>query len=397
MNLKIFAEIIREDTSKQLKEALSRVEDISLTMHVPVDEDTLKRIGSEQLPDVLIVEISDESPDQIDLIEKVLKAGGGTFTTYVIYQSCSTETMRRLMKAGVKEFLPLPLHTQEFLISLIEVISEKRKKVDTASRSGGMVAFLDAKGGGGASTISMNVAHTLATKYEAKTALVDFDIQFGTAALSLDINPRSSIMDALVDVDRIDPVFLKALMTKHSSGLDVLPAPGNIEPIDSISIEGVRRLLETLSESYEFVVMDIPRVFTDWVVTVLGYADPLFLVVHHDLDSVRDAKVILDALPTMGVSTDRVEIVNNRAMTTVEDTTIQQLKSTLKKEKVHRIRNDYKTAIHAREDGLPLVEVSKRSDLTEDIISLAAYLAGMHRGEAEKKNGLFGKLFGGKS
>ena len=396
MNLKIFAEIIQEETARQLKEALARVEDISLTMHVPVDEESLKRIGSEYLPDVLIAEISDEDASKVELIEKILKENSGQFATYIIYQHCSTETMRRLMKAGVKEFLPLPLHTQEFLISLIEVISEKRKKVDTASSSGGMVAFIDAKGGGGGSTLAMNVAHTLATKYEASTLLVDLDIQFGTAALSLDINPRSTIMDALVDVDRIDPVFLKALVTQHKSGLFVLPSPADIEPMDAVSIEGVRRLLDTAAECYEFVVMDVPRVFTDWVIAALERADPVMLVVHHDLDSVRDAKIILDALPAMGVSLDRVEIINNRAMTTVEDTTVQQLKTTLKKERVHRVRNDYKTAIHAREDGLPLIEVSKNSDLTADVVRLAAYLAGMHRGEPEKKAGLLGRLFGGR-
>ena len=396
MNLKIFAEIIQEETAKQVKEALARVEDITLTLHVPVDEASLKRIGSDYLPDVLIAEISDESPAQVELLEKILKENSGQFVTYIIYQSCSTETMRRLMKAGVKEFLPLPLHTQEFVISLIEVVSEKRRKVDTASRSGGMVAFIDAKGGGGASTIAMNVAHTLATKYEAKTLLVDLDIQFGTAALSLDINPRSTIMDALVDVDRIDPVFLKALVTQHKSGLSILPSPADIEPMDAVTIEGVRRLLDTASECYEFVILDVPRVFTDWVIAALGRADPLMLVVHHDLDSVRDAKIILDSLPSMGISLERVEVINNRAMTTVEDTTIQQLKSTLKRERVHRIRNDYKTAIHAREDGLPLVEVAKHSDLTADIIRLAAYVAGMHRGEEEKREGLLSKLFGGK-
>ena len=203
-------------------------------------------------------------------------------------------------------------------------------------------------------------------------------------------------MDAMVDIDRIDPVFLKALMVKHKSGLDVLPSPADIEPIDGITVEGIKHLLESISENYEFVILDVPRVFTDWMVAALTFADPLMLIVHHDLDSVRDAKVILNTLPTMGISVDRVEIINNRAMTTLEDTTIQQLKNALKIEKMHRVRNDYKTAIHARESGLPLIEVSKHSDLTADIIKLAAYLAEMHRGRPEEKAGLFSKLFGGK-
>ncbi|MDX8406622.1 MAG: AAA family ATPase [Mariprofundus sp.] len=396
MNVKVLAEIIREETGMQLRGALSRVENITLSMHLPADAESLRQLGSREMPDILIIELDNEADGQLELIEKVVSKNRGKLTTYIIYQSCTSETMRILMKAGVKDFFPLPLQSQELIISVIDVMSAKREKVDTASKRGGMVAFLDSKGGGGASTVAMNVAHTLATKHKAQTALIDFDIQFGTAALSLDLHPHASLMDAMVDIDRIDPVFIKALMSKHKSGLEVLAAPEQIEPINIITVEGVARLLDAMSQNYEFVIMDMPRVFTDWVVKALQMADPLMLVVHHDLDSIRDAKLILDTLPTMEIADDRVEIINNRAMTTVEESGIAQIKSTLKKEHIHRVSNDYKTAIHAAENGLPLIEVSKRSALTADVLNLAGYLVEMHRGKADGKQTLMGRLFGGK-
>ena len=395
MNLKVIAELMNEEASEQLKAALSHIKGISLTVRLPRVESDVTRIGKAEIPDVLIIEITDNSPEDIDNIAKVVTANQNNMVVYILYQACSSETMRRLVKAGVKEFLPLPLQAQELALSLLENISDKRVRVQAHKESGGVTAFINAKGGGGSTLLATNVAHMLASEYKVSTALIDFDIQFGTTAIYLDLNPRSNIMDALVDVDRIDPVFVQALMTKHKSGLDVLAAPSDIEPINGIiTIEGVSRLLDVVTELYDFVILDIPRLFTPWTIEALKHANPIMLVTHHDLTTIRDARLILDALPKMDISTSRVEVVNNRAMTKVEETSIDSLKDTLHKARIHRVRNDYKTAIHAEENGVALSEISARSDLTKDIKALAHYLVENHLGKQEKEKGFLGSLFG---
>ena len=106
--------------------------------------------------------------------------------------------------------------------------------------------------------------------------------------------------------------------------------------------------------------------------------------------------VIMDAFPKMEIPASRIEVINNRAMSKNEETSIDNLKETLHIEKVHRVRNDYKTAIHAEESGVPLVEISARSDLTKDIKNLARYLAERHLGKIEDE-GFFSSLFGNHS
>ena len=396
MNLKVIAELMNEEASEQLKAAISRIKGISLTVRLPRIESDLTRIGKDEMPDVLIVEITDDSPEDIENIAKMMAANRDHMAIYVLYQECASETMRKLVKAGVKEFLPLPLQAQELVLSLLEILSEKRSRVQAHQDSGGVSAFINAKGGGGSTLLATNTAHVLASEYKLSTALIDFDIQFGTAAIYLDLNPRSNIMDALVDVDRIDPVFVQALMTKHMSGLDVLASPSDIEPINGIiTVEGVNRLLEVVTDIYDFVILDIPRLFTPWTIAAMKHADPVFLVTHHDLTNIRDARVIMDAFPKMEISTSKVEIVNNRAMTKVEETSVESLKETLHKNRIHKVRNDYKTAIHAEENGVPITEISTRSELTKDVRALAQYLAEKHLGKQEEK-GFLSSLFGSK-
>lgn len=394
MTLKVIAELMNEEASEQLKAAISRITGIDLTVHLPRVESNLMKIVTDQAPDALIIEISEESPDDIDNIAKVISANREKMVVYIVYNRCSSETMRRLVKAGAKEFLPFPLQAQELAISLLELLSNKQSKTHATQVDGGVSAFINVKGGAGSTLLATNTAYMLATEFKKPTALIDFDVQFGLAAMNLDLHPHSNIMDALIEVERIDPVFVQALMTKHKSGLDVLASPSDIEPINGlITVEGVNKLLDVVTDLYEFVILDIPRLFTPWTIAALKHANPIMLVTHHDLANIRDAKVIMDAFPKMEIPASRIEVINNRAMSKHEETTIDNLKETLHIQKAHRVRNDYKTAIRAEESGVPVAEISAHSDLTKDIKGLAHYLAERHLGKIEDES-FFSSLFG---
>ena len=88
-----------------------------------------------------------------------------------------------------------------------------------------------------------------------------------------------------------------------------------------------------------------------------------------------------------------VELVNNRAMAKSESVSIDKLKATLGKERIHRMRNDYAAAVSAQDQGLPVASVARKSDMTKDVHALAEYILHAHRGDEEKKRGFFSKLF----
>ena len=81
------------------------------------------------------------------------------------------------------------------------------------------------KGGTGKTVIATNLAAALA-KHEAKrTLLLDLDLQFGDAAIMLGLEPEKTIYDLVVAPGELDSEKLAGYATKHTSGLDVLPAP----------------------------------------------------------------------------------------------------------------------------------------------------------------------------
>ena len=393
VKLKVIGYLVRKETCGEIEAALGSINNVVLSMHLQGGEWSLKSVGDDEMPDIIIYEIDGSREEEIQDLEKILQEFANQVTVYVTYRNGDMETMRRLMRAGVRDAFPQPIQTHELVGAVTNILSDKRTHLgESKGGKGGVTSFISAKGGCGATTIAMNVAEILAHSFEAKVLLVDLDIQFGDAALLLDLIPGNNVMDALLQPHRVDPVFLKALITKHSSGLDVLASPADISPMGGISPEGVTNLIDAATEGYDFVILDVPRVLTSWTMTALRYSDPVMVVGQNNLSSIRDAKLILDKIKQEGIPAANIEVINNRAMSKEGSIEIDKLKETLGIERMHKASNDYKASVHSQNQGQPVEEVSSGSKFTKDLHALAEYLYVLQKGETKKK-GIFGNLF----
>ncbi|HET19844.1 MAG TPA: hypothetical protein ENO16_04475, partial [Chromatiales bacterium] len=254
-------------------------------------------------------------------------------------------------------------------------------------------SFLNAKGGSGGSTLAVNVAYALASRYDLKVALVDLDLQFGVAAHYLDMKPGATVLEALSNPTRIDPVFVKALLTPYEDGLYVLASPADVSISPEIDPDAIEALLHALAANVDVVIVDLPRVLKPWTLAVMRQSNPLMLVIQNTLATLRDARLLLDGLPRLGVTTERVEIVNNRAMADSPSVTIERLKETLQRDRVHRVRNDFENAVRSQDIGKPLCAVAERSHLTKDVEAIAEQLASAVQGEERPAPSLLKRLF----
>lgn len=394
INLKVIGNFVHKETCEEIETALGSINNIVLSMHLQGGEWSLKSVGKDEMPDIIIYEIDGNREEDLLGLENFLQEFASQVAVYVTYKNGDMEIMRCLMRAGVRDVFPQPIQIQELVDDVTNILSAKRTRLSKSKGGkGGVTSFISAKGGSGATTIAVNVAEILANSYDAKVLLIDLDIQFGDAVLLLDLKPSNNVMEALLQPNRIDSVFLKALITKHESGLDVLASPADISPMGGISPEGVANVIDAASELYDFVIIDVPRILTSWTMTALRGSDPIMLVGQNNLSTVRDAKLLLDRLGQEGISATNIEVINNRAMAKESTIPIDKLKEALGIEKIRKVSNDYKTAAHSQSQGRPVEEVSKRSDFTKDLKSLAEYIYGLQKGESKKKGGIFSKLF----
>lgn len=397
IKLNILAFIGSDVAASDLKAAVAGVDGMELTIRPLAAGALTTQTGNGDSADVLIIE-SDGSDMNlaVEVEEFVAKLPEGV-VALVLGDTSNPALLRRLMRAGVKDVLALPVVRQDVVAALINLLAEKRESAMARGENvTSICVFTNAKGGSGSTTLVVNVACALAARHKARVAVLDFDMQFGDCAMSLDLAPQNNISDALAQAERIDPVLLKALMTEHASGVHVLASPSSLTARHDADAQSVRRVIDAAALAYDVVLVDLPRQVAGWTVEAMKASTTTFIVLQNNLATIRDARMLVDHLPRAGVEARRIELVNNRAMSKAPSVSIEQLKETLKHDRVHRIRNDFKTASAAEDQGIPVNKVDAHSDLAQDIDHLADYIWAAHGHGPTKKEGFFQKWFGTK-
>jgi pilus assembly protein CpaE len=166
------------------------------------------------------------------------------------------------------------------------------------------------KGGTGKTVIATSLAVTLA-KQAKRTLLLDLDLQFGDAALMLGMEPEKTLADLVAAPGDLDGEKLAGYVTRHSSGLDVLPAPLQPENAELVSDEKLGRVFEVARESYEAIVVDTAPLFHGAMLTTLDWTDSLLLVCSRDVTGLKNVHLGLRTLSLLAFPTDRVALVIN--------------------------------------------------------------------------------------
>ena len=97
-----------------------------------------------------------------------------------------------------------------------------RQAPSNAALGGRMVTITGVRGGVGATTIAANLAWLLADQRRRHTALLDADLQTGTAALMLGAQGSQGLRSALEQPGRVDELFVERVATPIGERLHIL-------------------------------------------------------------------------------------------------------------------------------------------------------------------------------
>jgi pilus assembly protein CpaE len=189
-------------------------------------------------------------------------------------------------------------------------IAQARPRAAPAKR-GRLLAVYSPKGGVGTTTTAANLAVALASKANARVALIDLDLQFGDVGALLDLHSANSIAE-LIGHDELGLELIDETFMKHSSGLRVLVAPDDLEVVSTIDPDEVIRLLEQLRPFFDYIVCDLWSSFEDLTVGVLRSADRVLLVTTPELPALRNLQRVLNSARSDVQLDDKVLVVANR-------------------------------------------------------------------------------------
>lgn len=281
----------------------------------------------------------------------------------------SPDLVLQSLRAGAREFLQLPVREQELKTVLDRVSEFCAGRVEVPKKKGRMIAVFSSKGGCGTSFIATNLA--MATN--ARTALVDLNLQAGDLPLFLGLDPRYSFADMAENRARLDDALIKSFVTPYSSNLSLVAAPKEADSADEVEAEHVFEVLQRLRESFEYVVLDPQHTFDSITLAALDQADEIVLVLTLDIPAIRSTQRALEIFDRLGYPRKKIRIVVNRWSKQI-DLDLRQVEKFLGEPVIGFIPSDYQTAVTSINLGQPLVQSEPNSKIAQEIRRIASAL-----------------------
>jgi pilus assembly protein CpaE len=252
--------------------------------------------------------------------------------------------------------------------------------------------FLGAKGGAGTTTVSVNCAVELARIGKRPAIIVDLKPCLGEVALFLGVRPRFTVLDAIENLHRLDRDFLRELVSKHKSGLDILAASEQFDRPNAQDAGAIEELLRVLARMYEHIVIDAGNTINSCAVAALYAAETVFLVTNPDVPSIRNAQRLVDRVRQLGAGSERVKILLNRS-SEQHLITPRQIETALGYGIHHTFSSDYRTVSTALNSGVPLA-LTNHTELASQFDSFTRQLLGqpVATPDTQKKRAFFGLL-----
>ena len=221
----------------------------------------------------------------------------------------------------------------------------------------------------------MHLGATLAQDPKHAVALVDLDLALGDADVALDLMADYTMADVALNIDRLDMTFLRRSLSKHASGLSLLPHPVQIEDANLIREDNLQRVIGLLRASYSYLVLDLSKSFSPTDITALNMADVILLVAQLELSSLRNVVRMLMTLGNNPALADKVQVVLNRVGLDT-DIGLKKAEETIGKPVYWQVPDDTRTVREARNQGIPLIQLAPRSKVQQSLAGLAQLLTG---------------------
>jgi pilus assembly protein CpaE len=304
--------------------------------------------------DLVIVDIRGDASSAMASIERLRAAASGA-GIFAIAQANDPTLILQSMRAGANEFFTWPPDDEAFH-GAIRRTAGRRETAQGARPATTTLVFFGAKGGAGTTTVAVNCGVELARLSSRSTIIVDLKPGLGEVGLFLGIRPRFTVIDAIDNLHRLDREFLKELVVKHKSGLDILAGSDTFDRPGAADGGGIEELFRLLARQYEYILVDAGSQINSCSVAALYTADQMFLVANPDVPSVRNAQRLIDRVRQLGACGERVRFLLNRAAEPYP-IPLKQIESALGHPIHHTFPSDYKTVSTALNSGVPLALV----------------------------------------
>ena len=375
------------DTRENVRKLLQFEADIEVVGTARSGKEAVQ-LAEELKPDVILMDINMPDMDGITATGLIRQRNPVAQIVFLSVQG-DPNYMRRAMQAGAHDFLTKPPMADE-LISAVRragqmAQSERSRTAQVVASvaatttqptlgsgfvNGRVIMVYSPKGGTGVTTLATNLAITLHND-ETRAALVDGNLQFGDVSVFLNEQGKNTILDLAPRADELDLDVIDGVLLKHAaSGIRVLAAPAKPEHADHVSAEQFGKLVKYLRQVYAYVVVDTAHILNDVTLAALDVSDVVVLVCTQDIPAIKNVRLFLDLLATIGVQRERLCLVMNKYDKRISITP-EKISENLKQPVVGVIPLEEAVVIPSVNRGIPFMIDNKTKPVARSVFALA--------------------------
>lgn len=338
------------------------------------------------IPDLAIINIDGDENEALAAV-KSISSSHPKCGVVVVSARADGQLILKSMRAGAKEFVNSPVKIEELIGAIERVAGGDGKR----NKGGAILTVAGASGGVGTTSIAVNLAVAMAKQPGNTVALVDLDIALGDADVFLDMIPEYTLMDVIQNISRLDLALLRKSLTKHESGVYLLPRPVQIEDVSAVPAEDFRRVLGLLKASFSHVIVDLSKTYNRLDIAALEASDTVLLLTQLDLPCLRNVVRLFTAFEQYQNVLAKVKVVVNRSGLDKMQISADKAEETIDREIYARIPNNYFVISECRNNGVPLLMQAPKTAITHAIQELAGRLNGLQSTQEEEGEGAHGK------
>jgi pilus assembly protein CpaE len=315
--------------------------------------------------DLMLLDLDGSDPQMVERIEAYLAAKTAN-ELFLMAEHPEADLLMKLMRVGVKEFLPLPLDRDEFKAAVERFKKRAAEGGGTkAPKNGRVISVLGSKGGVGTTTVAVNLAVSLAkSPTKPSVTLFDMNTLFGEIPLFLDLTPKFHWGEITKGIDRLDDIFLMNILSKHTSGVHLLPSPASLNGNNAPTMEVIDRLTGLMRTLFDYLIVDAGQSMEDASLRMLQQSDEVMLVSLLNMPCLSNTNRLMKSLTELGyVAKDQLNVVVNRHLKRNE-ISIKDAEAGIEKEISWVIPNDYRNTMAAINQGKPLDQVAPKAPIT---------------------------------
>jgi pilus assembly protein CpaE len=385
--LSVVGVCLDEETWTVLKVFADSAPLIRLRSHVSEyrtqDSDSALEWMGTPAPDICIVDF-DRDRRKAAMAAEVIHSAAPDSAIFAVSSDAQPDLIIQAMRSGCSEYLLKPIGREQLLNAVARVGGRRRERLQPFRAQ--VLAFMGAKGGCGVTSLVTQLGALLADSCGKKTLIVDLHADFGDAALYLGLTKyRYHFFELVENNDRLDADLLQSFLARHSSGLELIPAPEGNDAQRRILPGAVAQTFDFLRGRYEYILVDMAPGLSDENLELIRHCDQLHVVTVAEVSALRNVVRHFDYLTRKEIPRERFRVVLNRHQkrSLISDGEIEK---TIGQRIFWKVPNQYAHVVKAINGGDPIATLSS-SEVTRNLRELASSLGAKTASTEKKKEG----------